>query len=51
MTSPTIDSAHVQPPAGSMPKTLLSTPWNWTRIQLTPIFSQSRMNMPAFSLP
>ena len=43
MTRPTIDSAQVHPDAGSIP-TLVNRPWNMTRTQLTPVFSQSRMN-------
>ena len=38
-------AAHVQPLSGSIPRTLLNSWWNWTRIQLTAFFSQSRMNM------
>ena len=45
MTRPTIENAQVQPLSGFIPKTLLSSWWNWTRIQLTAFFSQSRMNM------
>ncbi|CAB4879073.1 unannotated protein [freshwater metagenome] len=43
MTRPTIEKVQVQPLAGFMK--VLSSWWNWTRIQLTPSRSQSRMNM------
>ncbi len=42
-TRPTMEKVQVQPLAGSMP-TAEKSAWNCTRIQLTPVASQSMMN-------
>jgi len=43
-TRPTMEKVQVQPLSGFIP-IADSSWWNMTRIQLTPSFSQSRMNM------